>query len=148
MNEKVEKHLERLEEATRRRIGLLRETVLLRFQRIPHIRAVLEFVTEALVREAGPADPSLLGESVERSEIRAVGGEFRHHQEVLGEAARRLRWRGEARAKTGARRDPADLRLAEWVEEQRREVMRLAVRFERKMGPPPGGGAAASEPVS
>lgn len=33
----------------------------------------------------------------------------------------------------------ADRRLADWVDEQRREVMRLAVRFERRMGPAPAG---------
>ncbi len=137
MNEKIEKHVGRLAKATRRRIGLLRETVLLRFQRIPHIRQTLEYVADLLVREAGPADPSLLGESVERAEVRAVAAELRHHQEVLGEAAHRLRRRNDARASSGAKGDSADRRFAEWVEEQRREVMRLAVRFERRVGPEP-----------
>ncbi|HXU31919.1 MAG TPA: hypothetical protein VN851_15205 [Thermoanaerobaculia bacterium] len=46
----------------------------------------------------------------------------------------------------GATLDPADRRLCEWAEEQRRDIMRLAVRFERRVGPTPGAEEREPEP--
>ncbi len=136
MNKKVEKHLERLE-TTRRRLGLLRETALLQFRRIPRVRRIVQYVTDALLKEAGehPLDAQLLGESVGLAKVRAAGAELRHILEFLSEAADPLRF---LNVPEGSKLDPADRRLCKWVEGQRRDVMRLAVRFERRVGPAPG----------
>ncbi len=136
VNEKIEKHLERLE-TTRRRLGLLRETALLQFRRVPNVHRIVQYVTDALLKEAGehPPDAQLLGESVGLAKVRAAGGELRHILEFLGEAADPLRF---LNLPEGSELDLADRRLCKWVEGQRREVMRLAVRFERRVGPAPG----------
>ncbi len=136
MNEKIEKHLERIEK-TRRRSGPLRETVALGLRGIPHIRRIIEFFVEGLKREAPPPDPRQLGESTYRAEVRAAAADLRYLPDFLAESTRRLVAREEVE---GATIDPADRRLSRWVEEQRREVMRLAVRFERRVGPAPEGG--------
>ncbi len=136
MNKKIEKHLERVE-TTRRRLGLLRETALLQFRRIPNARRVIGYLADALLNEAGehPPDAQLLGESVGLAKVRAAGGELRHILEFLGEAADPLRF---LNLPEGSKLDLADRRLCKWVEGQRREVMRLAVRFERRVGSAPG----------
>ncbi len=136
MNEKIEKHLVRIEKA-RRRSGPLRETVILSLRGIPHIRRIIEFFLEGLRREAPPPDPRQLGESTYRAEVRAAAAELHHVPDFLAESARRLLAR---EGVEGAAIDPADRRLCKWVEEQRREVLRLAVRFERRVGPAPEGG--------
>ncbi len=139
MNEKIEKHLDRLEK-TRRRLGLLRETALLQFRRIPNVRRIIQYVADALLQEAGehPPDAALLGESVVRAKLRAAGEELRHQQEFLGAVADLPRW---LESVAGFELDPADRELCQWAAEQRREVMRLAVRFERRVGPAPEAGA-------
>ncbi len=136
MNEKIEKHLERMEQ-TRRRLGLLRETALLQFRRIPNVRRIIQYVADALLKEAGehPPDAEVLGESVGRAKVRAAGEELRHILEFLGEASDPLRF---LNLPEGSELDPADRRLCKWVEGQRREVMRLAVRFERRARSAPG----------
>ncbi len=135
MNKKIEKHLERLEK-TRRRLGLLRETALLQFRRIPNVPRIIQYVADALLKEAGehPPDAQLLGESVGLAKVRAVGAELRHILEFLGEASDPMRF---LNLPEGSKLDPADRRLCTWVAEQRRDVMRLAVRFERRVGPAP-----------
>jgi hypothetical protein len=135
IKEKIEQQLEKMVEA-RNRFGLLRETALLAFGWVPNIRKGIEYVAEALWKGAGaqPLDPSLLGESVIRAKLRAVGRELRHLQDWLAEVAHVLRWQ-DSLAESAL--SPADRRLCEWAEEQRREVMRLAVRFERRVGPAP-----------
>ncbi len=133
MNEKIEKHLDKLEKA-RRRSGPFRETVMLSLRGIPHIRRIIEFFVEGLRREAPPVGPRQLGESTYRAEVRAAGVDLRHIPEFLAEATRRQLAR---EGVEGTTIDPADRRLCAWVEEQRREVMRLAVRFERRLGPAP-----------
>ncbi len=143
MNKKIEKHLERLEK-TRQRLGLLRETALLQFRRIPNVRRIVQYVADALLKEAGehPPDAQLLGESVGLAKVRAAGGELRHILEFLAEASDPPRF---LNLPEGAEPDPADRRLCKWVEGQRREVMRLAVRFERRVGPAPGRGESSLE---
>ena len=101
------------------------------------MRQFLEYLAETLVRAAGPADPRRLREPVHRAEVRAAGDELRHLQELLGETVRRMRWREGVQKEKGEPVDPAERRFCDWLEEQRREIMRLAVRFERKVGPPP-----------
>ncbi len=135
MNETIEKHLERREK-TRRRLGLLRETALLQFRRIPNVRRIIQYVADALLKKAGefPPDAELLGESVGRAKVRVAGEELRHILEFLGEAADPVRF---LNLPAGAQPDPADRLLCKWVEGQRREVMRLAVRFERRAGAAP-----------
>ncbi len=134
MSKKIEKYLEREAKAKRRR-SALRETVLLRFQQIPYLRKLLEFVADLLAREAGtPPDPQVLGESVVRAEVRAAAAELRHLQEFLAEVANRLKWLEGNKHKP---LDPADRRLCEFAEEQRREIMRRAARYERRVGPAP-----------
>ncbi|MEP7012089.1 MAG: hypothetical protein ABJC13_17330 [Acidobacteriota bacterium] len=135
MNEKIEKHVEKLEKAAHSRLWPLRETVMLRLRQIPHILRIVEWVTKGLVSAAGaPPDPQLLGESVVRAEVRAAGVELRHLQEHLSRVALRLKGLEDAQ---GATLEPADRRLCEFALAQRREMMRLAVRFERRVGPAP-----------
>ncbi len=138
IKEAIEKELEKLEKA-RRRGGLLRETALLRFRWVPNIRKIVEYVAEALFKGAGaqPLDPQRLGESIRRAKLRAVGRELRHLQDVVEEVAVEP---SPADLGDGAPLDPAERRLCEWAEEQRREIMRLAVRFERRIGPAPDKG--------
>jgi hypothetical protein len=135
IKEKIEQQLEKMTRA-KRRFGLLRETALLAFGWVPNIRKTLEYVAEALYKGAGAQalDPRFLGESIIRAKLRAVGVELRHLQEWLGEVVDVLRWQ-DSLAEPAL--SPADRRLCEWAEEQRREVMRLAVRFERRVGPAP-----------
>ncbi len=135
IKEKIGKHLDKMAEA-RRRGGLLRETALLRLRWVPNIRKIIEYVAEALFQGAGaqPLDPNLLGESVTRAKVRAMGRELRHLQDFAEEVADEPQRAGAAKE---APLDPADRRLCEWVEEQRREIMKLAVRFERRVGPAP-----------
>ncbi len=135
IKETIEKELEK-QAGARRRTGLLRETALLRFLRIPHIRRVLEFVAETLFRGVSeqPIEPRTLGESASRAMLRAIGRELRHLQDCADEVADGPR---QADTLEGAPLDPADRRLCEWAAEQRREIMRLAVRFERRVGPVP-----------
>lgn len=134
IQEKIGKRLHKMAEAHRRG-GLLRETALLKFRWVPNIRKILEYVAEALFAGAGaqPLDPSLLGESVVRAKLRAAGAELRHIQDWVGEVSTEPRRAGA----DGEALDPADRQLCEWAAEQRREVMRLAVRFERRVGPAP-----------
>ncbi len=133
IQETIEKELDKMEKA-RRRGGLLRETALLRFRWVPNIRKIVEYVVEALYKGAGeqPLDPKRLGESVRRAKLRAVGRELRHLQDFVEEVAAEPQ---PADSAEGATLDPADRRLCEWAAEQRREIMRLAVRFERRVGP-------------
>jgi len=135
IKEKIERQLEKMAE-TKKRLGLLRETALLTFGWVPNLRKVVEYVAVALWKEAGarPLDPERLGESVIRAKLRAVGRELRHLQGFVGEVAEEPR---QVDSVEGATLDPADRRLCEWAEEQRREVMKLAVRFERRVGPAP-----------
>jgi hypothetical protein len=135
IKKKIEKQLEKMAKA-KKRLGLLRETALLTFGWVPNIRKTLEYVAEGLYKAAGalPLDASLLGESVTRAKLRAMGRELRHLQDFAGEVTAELR---QADSVEGATLDPADRRLCEWAEEQRREIMRLAVRFERRVGPAP-----------
>ncbi|HEV7669937.1 MAG TPA: hypothetical protein VGS22_15550 [Thermoanaerobaculia bacterium] len=134
IKEKIEKQLEKMTKA-RKRLGLLRETALLAFGWVPNIRKTLEYVAEGLHKAAGaqPLDASILGESVTRAKLRAIGRELRHLQDFAGEVADEPR---QVDAVEGAL-DPADRRLCEWAAEERREIMRLAVRFERRVGPAP-----------
>ncbi len=127
IKETIEKQLEKMEK-TRKRAGLLRETGMLRFRWVPNFRKILEYVAEGLFEGAGaqPLDPKLLGESIRRARLRAVGYELRHLQDVVEEVA-----------DEEAMPDSSDRRLCKWAEEQRREIMRLAVRFERRVGPAP-----------
>jgi len=135
IKEKIEKQLEKMERA-RSRAGLLRETALLRLRWVPNVRKIIEYFAEALFKGAGsqPLDPKLLGESVTRAKLRAMGRELRHLQGFAEEVADEPR---QADSVEGATLDPADHRLCEWAAEQRREIMRLAVRFERRLGPAP-----------
>jgi hypothetical protein len=135
IKEKIEQHLEKMTKA-RQRLGLLRETALLTFGWVPNIRKIVEYVAEGLHKAAGalPLDPRLLGESVTRAKLRAIGRELRHLQDFAGEVADGPR---QADSVEGATIDPADRRLCEWAADQRRELMRLAVRFERRVGPAP-----------
>ncbi len=146
MNEKIEKHLERLERK-RHRLGLLRETALLQFRRIPNVRRIIQYVADALLKEAGehPPDAELLGESVGRAKVRAAGEELRHILEFLGKAADPVRF---LNLRAGEQPGPADRLLCKWVEGQRREVMRLVVRFERRVGPAPEVGAVLPSPFA
>lgn len=131
----IDKELVKMDKA-RQRGGLLRETALLKFRWVPNIRKLIQYFAEALYRGAGaqPLEPKLLGESVKRAMVRAVGEELRHLQEFLEEVASEP---GPGDANEDAAFDPADRRLCKWAEEQRREIMRLAVRFERRVGPAP-----------
>ncbi|HEV7671540.1 MAG TPA: hypothetical protein VGS22_23725 [Thermoanaerobaculia bacterium] len=135
IKEKIEKQLEKMARA-KKRLGLLRETALLAFGWVPNIRKTLEYVAEGLHKAVGaqPLDAKLLGESVTRAKLRAMGREFRHLQDFAGEVADEPR---HVDSVEGATLDPADRRLCEWVAEERREIMRLAVRFERRVGPAP-----------
>ena len=135
IKEKIGKQLDKMADA-KKRAGLLRETSLLKFAWVPNIRKILEYVAEALFAGAGaqPLSSKRLGESVTRAQLRAVGRELRHIQDFVEEIADKPR---RADSVEGAVLDPADRRLCEWAEEQRREVMRLAVRFERRVGPAP-----------
>jgi hypothetical protein len=135
IKETIEKELEKQEKA-RRRSGLLRETTLLKFRWVPNIRKALTYFAETLLGGAGakPLEAKLLGESVTRAKLRAMGRELRHLQDCAEEVADEPR---RANSVEGAPLDPADRRLCEWAEEQRREIMRLAVRFERRLGPAP-----------
>jgi hypothetical protein len=135
IKEKIEQQLEKMTKA-KQRLGLLRETALLTFGWVPNIRKIVQYVAEGLHKAAGaqPLDPSLLGESVIRAKLRAVGRELRHLQDWLGEVAHEPR---QADSVEGATLDPADRRLCEWAADERREIMRLAVRFERRVGPAP-----------
>ncbi len=134
IKEAIDQELVKMNKA-RQRGGLLRETALLKFRWVPNIRKIIQYVAEALYRGAGaqPLDPELLGESVKRAKVRAVGEELRHLQDFLEEVAEPAPVGGEE----GAASDPADRRLSKWAEEQRREIMRLAVRVERRVGPTP-----------
>lgn len=134
IKEKIDRRLDQLAEAHRRG-GLLRETALLKFRWVPNIRKLVQYFAEALYQGAGakPLDPGLLGESVVRAKLRAAGAELRAIQDWVGEVSTEPRRAGA----DGAALDPADRQLCEWAAEQRREVMRLAVRFERRVGPPP-----------
>ena len=122
------------QEKARRRSGLLRETALLKFRWVPNIRKLVQYFTDALYVGAGaqPLDPKLLGESIRWAKLRAVGYELRHLQDVVEEAATESRTEDPQ-----ATIDSVDRRLSEWAAEQRREIMRLAVRFERRVGPAP-----------
>ncbi len=135
IKEKIGKQLDQMANA-KKRAGLLRETSLLRFAWVPNIRKILEYVAEALFAGVGaqPLDPKLLGESVIRAKLRAMGRELRHLQDCADEVADVPRWQ-DSLAESAL--DPADRRLCEWAAEQRREIMRLAVRFERRVGPAP-----------
>ncbi len=135
IKEKIGKQLDKMAEA-QKRSGLLRETSLLKFAWVPNIRKIIEYVAEALFAGAGaqPLHSKILGESVTRAKIRAVGRELRHIQDFVEEIADKARL---ADSVEGAVLDPADRRLCEWVEEQRRDIMKLAVRFERRVGPAP-----------
>ncbi len=136
IKEKIKKNLEKME-TTRQRAGLLRETALLRLRWVPNVRKIIEYFVEALFQGAGepPLDPRRLGESVPRAKLRAIGRELRHLQNFAAEVADEPR--------LGETLDPADRRLCEWAAEERREIMRLAVRFERRVGPAP---EAADDP--
>ncbi len=131
MNEKIERHLERLEQAKRQR-GVLRGTALIALSGVPEVEHLLEFLTDALAAKAGeypPApDPVRLGEAVGTAKLRAVGGELRHLVQFLGGVA------GEPNATEVPSPSAADRR---WAEAQRREILRLAVRFERRLGRAP-----------
>jgi hypothetical protein len=135
IKEKIEKELKKQEKA-RKRAGLLRETGLLRFRWVPNFRKILEYVAEGLFQGAGaqPLDPKLLGESIRRAKLRAVGYELRHLQEVVEEVADDPQPED---SDSGATLDPTDRRLCKWAAEQRRDITRLAVRFERRVGPAP-----------
>lgn len=135
IQETIEKELNKLERA-RRRSGLLRETALLKFRWIPNIRKAVQYFAEALYSAAGslPLDPKLLGESVVRAKLRAMGEELRHLEECAEEVMDLLKWQDTLAASA---LDPADRRLCEWTEEQRREILKLAVRFERRVGSAP-----------
>lgn len=137
IKETIEKQLKKLTQA-HQRTGLLRETALLRFRWVPNIRKILEHVAEALLKGVSeqPLDPKVLGESVTRAKLRAIGRELRHLQDFADEVADPPQ---RVDAAEGATLDPADHRLCKWAEEQRREITRLAVRFERRLGPTPGG---------
>ncbi len=136
IKEKIGKQLDKMADA-KKRGGLLRETSLLKFAWVPNIRKIIEYVAEALFQGAGaqPLDPKILGESVTRAKVRAMGRELRHLQDFAGEVADQPQ---RADAAEGAALDSADRRLCEWVAEERREIMRLALRFERRAGPAPG----------
>ena len=136
IKEKIGKQLDKRAEAERRG-GLLRETSLLKFAWVPNIRKILGYVAEALFAGAGakPLDAQVLGESVVRAKLRAMGRELRHLEECAKEVANEP---SKADSAGGAPTlDAADRRLCAWVEEQRRQILRLAVRFERRVGPPP-----------
>ena len=143
IKETIEKELDKREKA-RRRGGLLRETSLLKFAWVPNIRKILEYVAEALFKGAGaqPLDSKVLGESVIRAKLRAVGRELRHIQDFVEEIADKPRL---ADSVEGAVLDPADRRLCEWAAEERREIMKLAVRFERRVGPSPDTAGSAAD---
>jgi hypothetical protein len=135
IKKKIAKQMERMAKA-KKRLGLLRETALLKFSWVPSIRRGIEYVTEALWKGAAeqPLDPRLLGESINRAKLRAVGRELRHLQGFLEEVAPEPR---QGDLVEGATNDRTDRRDCEWAAEQRREIMRLAVRFERRVGPAP-----------
>jgi hypothetical protein len=135
IKEKIKEHLKKMTKA-RQQAGLLRETALLRLRWVPNVRKIIEYFAEALFKGAGaqPLDPKLLGESVTRAKLRAMGRELRHLQDFAEEVADEPR---QADSAEGATIDPADRRLCEWAAKQRREIMRLAVRFERRVGPAP-----------
>lgn len=132
MNEKVERHLERKELEKRRR-GVLRGTALIDISEAPEVGRLLEILSEALLAKVGeypPApDPERLGEPVGRAKLRAVGGELRHLVQFVDDVA--------------AERDPSEgqalLSAADrkWAELQRRDILRMAVRFERRLGAAP-----------
>jgi len=135
IKEKIKKQLEKMEKA-RHRAGLLRETALLKLHRVPNVRKIMEYFADSLFKATGeqPLDPKRLGESVARAKLRAMGRELRHLQDCAEEVADLPR---QADSGEAAPLDPADRRLCEWAAEQRREIMRLAVRFERRVGPEP-----------
>ena len=66
--------------------------------------------------------------------MRAMGRELRHLQDFAEEMADEPQ---RADGAEGVALDPADRRLREWVAKERREIMRLALRFERRVGPAP-----------
>ena len=133
IKEKISRNLDKKAEAERRS-GLFRETSLLKFAWVPNVRKILAYVAEALFQGAGarPLDAKVLGESVVRAKVRAMGRELRHLEACAKEVADLARWQ-DSLAESAL--DAADRRLCAWVEEQRREIMRLAVRFERRVGP-------------
>ncbi|HXU31917.1 MAG TPA: hypothetical protein VN851_15195 [Thermoanaerobaculia bacterium] len=135
IKERIEKHLAKMTKA-RQRAGLLRETALLRLQRVPNVRKIMEYFADALFQGAGaqPLDPKLLGESVPRAKLRAIGRELRHLQDFAEEVADLPRQEDSGE---GATLEPADRRLCEWAAAQGRDIMRLAVRFERRVGRAP-----------
>ncbi len=139
IKETIEKHLEKMTKA-RQRAGLLRETALLRLRWVPNVRKIIEYFADAPFQGAGaqPLNPKLLGESVARAKLRAMGRELRHLQAFAEEVADEPR---QVDSVEGATIDPVDRRLCEWAAEQRREIMRLAVRFERRVGPAPDQGS-------
>ena len=142
IKEKIGRRLDKKAEAERRG-GLFRETSLLQFAWVPNVRKILAYVAEALFHGAGarPLDAQVLGESVVRAKLRAMGRELRHLESCAKEVADEPR---QADSEKGAPPlDAADRRLCKWVEEQRREIVRLAVRFERRVGPAPEDGASA-----
>ena len=142
IKEKIGKQLDKRAEAERRG-GLLRETSLLKFAWVPNIRKILGYVAEALFAGAGarPLNAQVLGESVVRAKVRAMGRELRHLEDCAKEVADEPRQADSAEVPTLAL---ADRRLCAWAEEQRREIMRLAVRFERRVGPAPDAARAAA----
>ncbi|HEV7672169.1 MAG TPA: hypothetical protein VGS22_26935 [Thermoanaerobaculia bacterium] len=144
IKEKIKKHLREMEKA-RRRAGLLRETALLRLLWVPNVRKIIEYFADALFKGAGaqPLDPKRLGESVARAKLRAMGRELRHLQDFAEEVADEPR---QVDSVEGATIDPVDRRLCEWAAEQRRDIMRLAVRFERRVGPAPGAEEGEPDP--
>ena len=131
MNKKVEAHLKRKRERLERR-GLLRETVLLDLSPVPSVQRLLAFVAEGLLQEVAENRPDAkrLGESVRQARLRMVGKELRHLVEYVGMAAGEDDPEGDAG-------DAADRRLGRWAVAQQRELLRLAVRFERRLGVPP-----------
>ncbi len=129
MNKKVADHLERKTREERRR-GLLRETVLVSLPQDPGVQRVLEYVSQCLLDQASesPPDPGCFGETLGRAKLRAAGAELRHLVVFVGDVANED--------------DPAQsqgLSASErrWAEAQRREILRLAVRFERRLGRAP-----------
>ena len=142
IKEKIGKQLDKRAEAERRG-GLLRETSLLKFAWVPNIRKILGYVAEALFAGAGarPLNAQVLGESVVRAKLRAMGRELRHLELCAKEVADESRHSASTDAPT---LDLADRRLCAWAEEQRREIMRLAVRFERRVRPAPDAARAAA----
>ncbi|HXU44351.1 MAG TPA: hypothetical protein VN783_02410 [Thermoanaerobaculia bacterium] len=112
-----------------------RETALVRFAAASPVRKLLAYLGRLLCDFAAQVPIEDLGESFERAGVRATGADLRASQDFLTELARRPR---------AFKLPRADRDLCAWATERAREVALIAVRIERRLGPPAPTSSAAS----